>query len=503
MKRLLHGILAIIPTIILAQSSTTSYGTGAGTGGSYSSYFGYYAGRSASTGSAFHNSLFGYKAGERISSGDYNTGVGSSALYTLTTGVRNTGIGYQSLLRMTSGSYNTGVGYGSMLSTTTSSHNTGIGYNNLRSNTTGSYNTAVGSETLYKNFSSMHNSTLGYRAMHNNTSGSYNTSVGSQSLRMSTSGTRNTATGYQSGYSVTTGSYNTSVGYSSLSVNRTGSYNTAIGYGTGMFLSNDLTNTTSIGNGAFVTCSNQVQIGNSSVTQIGGFVPWSTVSDGRFKSDIQENVAGLEFINSLRPVSYQLDKEKINRFLGMDNVEGVADNKLANKRYTGFVAQEVAELVDKNGYVFEGVKVPAPDCSNSYYTIRYSEFVVPLVKAVQELSKELEEQRDLVSLMLAKHEEIVLEVEEDQNNPTPISLSQNRPNPANGITTISMTLPQTSNEAKLVVYNLKGEKVHQVEILERGSVEISLSATTLKPGIYLYHIMTETDISATKKMVIE
>jgi hypothetical protein len=53
-----------------------------------------------------------------------------------------------------------------------------------------------------------------------------------------------------------------------------------------------LTNSTAIGNTSRITASNQVRIGNSAVTSIGGYAGWSDISDGRFKKNIKENVPG-------------------------------------------------------------------------------------------------------------------------------------------------------------------------------------------------------------------
>ena len=51
---------------------------------------------------------------------------------------------------------------------------------------------------------------------------------------------------------------------------------------------------------------------------------------------------------------------------------------------TGFIAQEVQKAAKDIGYDFSGVD--APKNENDLYGLRYAEFVVPLVKAVQELS---------------------------------------------------------------------------------------------------------------------
>ena len=58
-------------------------------------------------------------------------------------------------------------------------------------------------------------------------------------------------------------------------------------------------------------------------------------------------------------------------------------------RHTGLIAEEVEAIVKKTGYVFSGVD--APENENDPYGIRYAEFVVPLVKGMQELTARLEE----------------------------------------------------------------------------------------------------------------
>jgi len=61
--------------------------------------------------------------------------------------------------------------------------------------------------------------------------------------------------------------------------------------------------------------------GNSSVSSIGGQVDWSTLSDGRFKKDVKEIESGLDFILSLRPATYTVDKQAINKFAGRKSGE--------------------------------------------------------------------------------------------------------------------------------------------------------------------------------------
>jgi hypothetical protein len=56
-------------------------------------------------------------------------------------------------------------------------------------------------------------------------------------------------------------------------------------------------------------------------------------------------------------------------------------------RYTGFIAQEVADVAEQIGFDFSGVD--APKNEKDLFGLRYAEFVVPLVKAVQEQQQQI------------------------------------------------------------------------------------------------------------------
>jgi len=150
-----------------------------------------------------------------------------------------------------------------------------------------------------------------------------------------------------------------------------------------------------IGYNSSVTGEDEVSIGNSSTETIGGYVNWTAASDGRFKENVEENVVGLEFINSLRPVTYNYNTDAIEEFYGRvvpEDLRASADKKNAI-RFTGFIAQEVEKAANATGFDFSGVDAPSNE--DQAYGIRYAEFVVPLVKATQELSVKADEQDEL------------------------------------------------------------------------------------------------------------
>ncbi|NQU33634.1 MAG: tail fiber domain-containing protein [Bacteroidetes bacterium] len=397
------------------------------------------------------NTFVGYASGNYNTTGDYNTAVGKQSFhYNLVgnqnsalgygalyknKGDRNTGMGYQSLNQNVDGSYNSSLGAFSLFFTNGGSYNTSVGNQSLYTNVIGnnntaigfgalftnlaSGNTAVGYQSSYSNTSGPYNSSFGYQAMYSNVINFYGTAIGYQALYNST-GNSNTATGYKALFNNVAGQQNTAVGASVMNSNETGEGNVAIGFETLFFNSSgsnntavgkyafynggSYTNSTAIGYYTLISASNQVRIGNSSVTSIGGEVGWTTVSDGRFKTNVQENIPGLNFILNLRPVSYQIDKIAFDNYIGVTN--DASDDSGEEIIQSGFIAQEVEQSANDIGYKFSGVDAPKGD--DDYYGLRYSEFVVPLVKGMQEQQVMIEQQKQMIEKLMQEVKELKL-----------------------------------------------------------------------------------------------
>jgi hypothetical protein len=341
------------------------------------------------------NIVFGNGALQANTSGDRNIAIGVTALYNNTSGYRNIANGYQALYSNTSGDYNIALGYVSLRHNTTGNYNTGIGYLSLNKNTSGYQNNAVGVRAMQKNTTGYYNTASGMYAMQDNTTGRQNTSSGHSSLRKNIIGYQNAALGYKALENNTSGYRNTAIGASTLNLTTTGDYNTAIGYAARSNASY-INNATAIGYSANATSSNSVRIGNSTINTIGGYANWSNVSDARFKTNIKEEVRGLDFIKKLRPVTYNLDMDAIASFnntpdsLRLKEAEALKEEMLQ----TGFIAQEVEQAAQDLGYDFSGVDKPQNDQGS--YGLRYAEFVVPLVKAMQEQQVMIEEQQKML-----------------------------------------------------------------------------------------------------------
>lgn len=519
--------------------------------------------------SGYLNTAVGSQSLYSNTSGVWNTAVGVNTLYSNTTGYSNTGLGTVALINNTTGTYNTAVGVAAMHNNTTGTNNNAQGVFALYSNTTGSDNIAQGYEALYSNTNGQFNTASGDYALYSNTTGYYNTAYGGEALSFNTTGYSNNAVGLNALRNNTTGIYNTANGYQALYAISTEAENTAVGFNAGYnptsystFLgaeafagNSSIVNAMALGYGALVYNSNQVVVGNTTVTSIGGQVNWTAFSDGRYKKNIKENVPGLEFINQLRPVTYTLDIDGIDKVAEKNKPkennepksitlpDPTADLKastgvvsatpaltslntlqplktkqnnspeiIAAKQakakivYTGFVAQEVEQAAKKLNYDFSGVD--KPQNSNGFYGLRYGDFVVPLVKAVQELSKENEElkkKNDDLEERLKRVEELVTKNNFTSNSYVDMnsaSLDQNEPNPFNIATVIRYHLPPSAASAKVVITDLNGKMIKSISLTSRGNGAITLNSGTLAAGSYNYTLWVEGKQVDSKKMII-
>jgi hypothetical protein len=396
-------------------------------------FIGFSAGRlnNATLSGGTYNTFVGGSAGRSNTTGIYNTATGESALAFNTTGIANTACGGDALIFNTTGSNNSAFGLSALAYNSSGNYNTAGGALALYSNTTGSYNTATGIDALFFNTVGTQNAAYGYAALANNTSGNLNTATGPQALfsnsngygntgigmsalKNNIDGNQNAAVGGGALYANTSGYNNTALGFNALAVNATGSHNTAIGMQADVSIGT-LINTVALGYNATPNANNKVRFGNSGITVIEGQVGYSSPSDGRFKENIKDDVKGLDFIMKLQPVSYNFNRLRYAQHI-REHITVESEKKLieeSQNRTVGFVAQDVEKIVQQTGFTsFDAVHAPTNETDN--YSMGYAEFVVPLVKAVQEQQQQMNDMKKEIDL-LKEQNKILLQLINKKN----------------------------------------------------------------------------------------
>lgn len=110
-----------------------------------------------------------------------------------------------------------------------------------------------------------------------------------------------------------------------------------------------------------------------------------TISDQRAKTNIQDSDLGLNFINRIKPRSYN----KIDNYTEIleDKSNSIKPLVLPKKMY-GFIAQEIKEVIDFLSPEYDGWE---ENQETGIQAISYEELISPIVKAIQELSKKIDD----------------------------------------------------------------------------------------------------------------
>ena len=400
-----------------------------------------------------NNTFLGTNAGYGASgqSNSHNTGIGKGAMLAIETGAANTVVGGDAGVALTDGHDNvmighdaagvtTTVGYGvfigrsvaSGLMTAAADGTVAIGYNALDALTSGAGNIAVGYQAANALVGASHNVAIGYQALKGQVDGNRIVAIGKGAMGLadgsgSNDSSDNIFIGYLSGggawadasstKNVAIGSYtmdavldgalnNTCVGYGALGDLEEGANNTALGTGAGDVITTG-SNNVCIGKSTDTTAGNgdnqivigynftgngdaKVSLGSDSGYVWNGFTSdnaWAQVSDVRLKKNINDDDLGLEFINEIRPVTFNW---KPQSEVDPEFIEWSANNKGEKDTETlvhGFIAQEVKAAMDKVGNTtFNGWE----DTIDGQ-AVKREMFVMPLIKAVQELSQQVED----------------------------------------------------------------------------------------------------------------
>jgi len=315
-------------------------------------------------------------------------------------GATSTSFGVSALAANT-GANNTAFGVNALAVNTDKVDNTAVGYNALTSHntspSTGNGNTAVGSEALRSLVGGTLNTAVGFEALRSlGGITQFNTAVGALAMRNASANATqdNVAVGYNAmGATGATITGSVAVGANALiSASNNTTRNTAIGFSAGSAITSGSDNIV-IGANAQVptaSASNQVRIGGTTITSATIQVAWSNPSDRRWKNTIQNSPLGLNFLQTLRPVSY------------------ARNNDAKGRTEYGFIAQEIEEALINAGDSNNAIISTDDD---GMYTVRYNDFISISVKAIQEQQEQIEELKKINAELLKANQDILKRLE--------------------------------------------------------------------------------------------
>lgn len=203
------------------------------------------------------------------------------------------------------------------------------------------------------------------------------------------------------------------------------------------------------------------------------------------KEDIKDIDSPLKRVIQLHGVTYKYKDDK-------------EQDKTKLTPRMGLIAQEVEKVVP------EVVK----QMNDGSEAIAYTDLIGLLVEAIKEQQVEIQGLRshiDSVELNCCGNSLKSATVTTGSSSLLAgniAKLDQNIPNPFNRETKINCVVPDQSGSSDLYVFNMQGTQLQQHKISGKRNQTITISGSSLNPGMYLYTLVIDGKEIDTKRMIL-
>jgi hypothetical protein len=330
---------------------------------------------------------------------------------------------------------------------------------------------------------------VGYGSNLHNTKGTLNTFLDTNSGYFNLMGQGNLFVGYSAGNNNTTDSGNSMLGHLANSPN-SASFNNAAVIGNKAYVSrsnslilgsisgvNGATSNVNVGIGIHApTC--QLQLSASSAAKLGSS-NWTVASDEQLKTQITTFTDGLEVLLQIKSVEYHYN--------------GKAQMP-TDKEYVGVIVQEIKLVAPYMAREFTYQDTTGKE--EKYLDYDASTLTYVLDNAVKELKKENKAKDSQITTLqnqLSVLEQKVAQLIQQKSGKGSAAarVGKNIPSPATGATRIPYFLPESVQQAEIVLFDVKGRQVSTDLLLNRGTSELTLSSKQLPTGTYPYQLQVD------------
>ena len=238
-----------------------------------------------------------------------------------------------------------------------------------------------------------------------------------------------------------------------------------------------------------VTIGQQSQSGISKLA-IGGTV----TTDGivvPVKENIKENFKSISNEDKIKTLSSIMSLDVLSYKLPSDICDEEKVDQSFNYHYV--VSPEELQLLFPS-LVSQG--------SDGTKGINYTELLPLLLRSIQELKQEVDGLKaTIVSLEESSYFQGSRSTDSNANSRFMATLMQNAPNPVRTQTVINYTLVGNFSSAFIRISDITGNNIKTYDV-KSGTGSVTVNASDLGAGLFLYSLIVDDNIADTKKMVV-
>jgi hypothetical protein len=211
-------------------------------------------------------------------------------------------------------------------------------------------------------------------------------------------------------------------------------------------------------------------------------------SDARDKKNIRDLNYGLNDVMKLHPI-------KFNWKTGDD-----PNDKL------GLIAQELQKVIPEvvRDYEFKTDEATGKNekVASERMGVMYADLIPVLISAIQQQQKEIEELKTLVGQNQSVNNTTQQNINSSSVVLSSAVLEQNVPNPLKNTTSIRYSVPANAKNAQLIITDIAGKTIKQIELTKTGAGIINIDASALYGGTYNYSLIIDGKMIDTKRMIV-
>ena len=251
-----------------------------------------------------------------------------------------------------------------------------------------------------------------------------------------------------------------------------------------------------------------------------GGINYSGIYAGFFRGKVR--VTHGIYATLLSPTASPSPSEQSGTTILSDRNERVTD-KLSQVQTLQFLryepnneeVQEVEEEQERNlspiqyGLDVNQLKAVYPELvyedANGNVSINYVEMVPLLVQSIKELKAELAELVGTRRGASASGKQIAetTAIEDNVSDIDMVRMDQNKPNPFSESTVITLNIPDKAQAASIFIYDMSGKQVQCIPVTERGETNITVYASNLTAGMYIYTLVVDGKVEMNRRMIVE